>query len=158
VRATPAKPIVLVLIALSLAACSDPAGPDAGTRERARVVIESEDDTIRVDVEVADDERERLTGLMGRTSLPPDAGMAFVFPESASRSFWMKNTFIPLSIAFWDEAGSIVAILDMEPCTEDDCPSYDPGVDFVGALEVNQGFFEEHGIEIGDRVRLVEAG
>jgi uncharacterized membrane protein (UPF0127 family) len=67
----------------------------------------------------------------------------------------MKDTLIPLSIAFWNESGAIVAILDMEPCPDDECPSYDPGVDFVGALEVNQGFFDEHGIDVGDRVRLV---
>jgi uncharacterized protein len=138
-------------------ACSDPVtSPAPGVRDRAQIVIESEDDTVRVDVEVADDERERRIGLMGRRSLPADAGMAFVFPKPTGTSFWMKDTLIPLSIAFWDEAGEIVAILDMEPCTEDECPSYDPGVDFVGALEVNQGFFREHGIVIGDLVRLVE--
>ena len=106
-------------------------------------------------MEVADEGFERRVGLMGRTNLPAGAGMAFLFPEPTGGSFWMKDTLIPLSIAFWDEDGAIVAILDMQPCRDDDCPSYDPGVDFVGALEVNQGFFDEHRIDVGDRVRLV---
>ena len=143
-------PLVLVF---AVAACSEAPGGDGG--ERPQVLLESADATVTVNVEVADDETERRVGLMGRTSLAADAGMAFLFPEPSSWSFWMKDTLIPLSIAFWDEEGSIVAILDMQPCRDDECPTYDPGVDFVGALEVNQGFFEEHGIAIGDRVRVV---
>jgi uncharacterized membrane protein (UPF0127 family) len=69
----------------------------------------------------------------------------------------MKDTLIPLSIAFWNEQDRIVAILDMEPCEADPCPSYDPEVEFEGALEVNQGFFEEHGVEVGDTVELIES-
>jgi uncharacterized membrane protein (UPF0127 family) len=153
VRAS-APGLLALVLALAAVGCSDPTASGDGTNARAQVVIASGDRTVTVDVEVADDEFERRIGLMGRTDLAADAGMAFLFPEPTSGSFWMKDTLIPLSIAFWDEDGSIVAILDMHPCPDDECPSYDPGVDFVGALEVNQGFFDEHGIEIGDRVRL----
>jgi uncharacterized membrane protein (UPF0127 family) len=147
------RPLVFVLV-LAAAACSDePLRGDPA--ERPQVVIDADDRTVRVDVEVADDEIERRAGLMGRTNLAADAGMAFLFDEPTAASFTMKDTPVPLSIAFWDESGSIVAILDMQPCLDDECPSYDPGVDVVGALEVNQGFFDDHGIEIGDRVRLV---
>jgi uncharacterized membrane protein (UPF0127 family) len=156
---TRTKFILVVSLAIAVAACADTSStPDGDAANRAQVVIESEDDTVRVDVEIADDDHERRTGLMGRTSLAADAGMAFLFPEPTSSSFWMKDTLIPLSIAFWNEAGDVVAILDMHPCPEEPCPSYDPGVEFSGALEVNQGFFEEHGVEVGDRVRLVGLG
>ena len=66
----------------------------------------------------------------------------------------MKDTLIPLSIAFWDEDGRIVGIQDMEPCTADPCPTYGSPEPYVGALEVNQGFFDEHGVVIGDRIEL----
>jgi uncharacterized membrane protein (UPF0127 family) len=146
--------LMALVLAFAAVACADSA-PGESAAERPRVVIEAADGPVSVDVEVADEGFERRAGLMGRTSLPADAGMAFLFPEPTGGSFWMKDTLIPLSIAFWDEDGAIVAILDMQPCRDDDCPSYDPGVDFVGALEVNQGFFDEHRIDVGDRVRLV---
>jgi len=67
----------------------------------------------------------------------------------------MKDTLIPLSVAFWDEDGWIVGIQDMEPCTEDPCPTYGSPEPYVGALEVNEGFFAEHGVTTGDRIELV---
>jgi uncharacterized membrane protein (UPF0127 family) len=80
--------------------------------------------------------------------------MAFLQAWPVQQPFWMKDTLIPLSVAFWDQDGRIRAILDMEPCPAEPCPLYDPGVSWIGAVEVNQGFFEERGVEIGDRVRL----
>jgi uncharacterized protein len=148
---------LLIAVVLALAGCSEPAPEPSGT-ERAQVVIEADGGTVRLDVEVADDADERQVGLMGRTSLEEDAGMVFVFPEPTAASFWMKDTLIPLSIAFWNDDGAVAAILDMEPCEADPCPSYDPGVEFTFALEVNQGFFDDHGVAIGDRVRLVGFG
>ena len=102
----------------------------------------------------SDDERER--GLMGRTSLPPDGGMVFHFPEPTDAGFWMKDTRLPLSIAFWDRDGSIITILDMEPCTSDPCPVYRAGATYETALEMRRGWFDEHGVEIGDRVELID--
>lgn len=151
--ATNMLPIAFVFV---LASCSEPASVPEPSE--AHVLIEAEDGTVRVDVEVADDDGERRRGLMGRTSLADDAGMAFVFPEPTAASFWMKDTLIPLTIAFWDDDDRIVAILDMQPCEADPCPSYDPGVEFAGALEVNKGFFDEHGVSIGDRIRMVGFG
>jgi uncharacterized membrane protein (UPF0127 family) len=144
-----------LVLAFAAVACADASAPGEGAAVRPRVVIQGADGPVSVDVEVADEGFERRVGLMGRTNLPAGAGMAFLFDQPTAGSFWMKDTLIPLSIAFWNESGAIVAILDMEPCPDDECPSYDPGVDFVGALEVNQGFFDEHRIDVGDRVRLV---
>jgi uncharacterized membrane protein (UPF0127 family) len=154
VRSSVSRLLTLVL-AFGAVACGGGPAPGEEAVEGPRVAIEAADGTVFVDVEVADEGIERRFGLMGRTNLPADSGMAFLFPEPTAASFWMKDTLIPLSIAFWDEDGAIVAILDMQPCPDDECPSYDPGVDVVGALEVNQGFFDEHGIDVGDRVRLV---
>jgi uncharacterized membrane protein (UPF0127 family) len=79
--------------------------------------------------------------------------MVFLFFEPFSGGFYMKNTFIPLSIAYFDEDGKILKILDMDPC-EEDSTLYDPGVSYSGALEVNQGAFDRLGVEEGDRITL----
>jgi len=105
-------------------------------------------------VEVADDDASRAAGLMGRTDLPADQGMAFVWDEPVETSFWMKDTPLPLSIAFWDTDGLIIEILDMEPCPAEPCPRYGPAAPFIGAVEVNQGWFGDHGVAIGDHVEL----
>jgi uncharacterized protein len=86
--------------------------------------------------------------------MPEDAGMLFLFPAEHSGGFWMKNTLIPLSIAFVDADGRIVRILDMEPCRADPCPIYDPSVAYRSALEVNRGAFAEWGVVEGDRLTL----
>jgi uncharacterized membrane protein (UPF0127 family) len=119
-----------------------------------RVLIETAAGEVEVAVEVADDDDERQVGLMNRESLPADAGMLFVFEADSSGGFWMKNTLIPLSIAFADTSGTILRILDMEPCEADPCEIYDPGVFYRSALEVNKGAFDRLGVEEGDRLRL----
>ena len=96
----------------------------------------------------------RQRGLMERTQLPPGTGMVFRYPGDAAGGFWMKNTLIPLSIAYFDADGVVHTVLDMEPCESDPCPSYPPDAPYRGALEVNQGFFTEIGLEPGWRVEL----
>jgi uncharacterized membrane protein (UPF0127 family) len=105
-------------------------------------------------VEIADSDEERRVGLMNRESLSEDAGMIFLFPRDTRGGFWMKDTLVPLSIAFVDRGGEILRILDMEPCRADPCRVYDPGVAFRSALEVNRGAFERWGVEEGDRLTL----
>lgn len=109
---------------------------------------------IRMPVLVADEPPLRNRGLMFREQLPADAGMLFVFEKVHRGSFWMKDTLIPLSIAFAREDGTIVALLDMQPCTADPCELYDPGVSYRYALEVNQGFFRAHNINPGDKMQV----
>ena len=103
---------------------------------------------------MADSQAERERGLMERRELADDAGMVFVFPTDSTAAFWMKDTLIPLSIAFYDESGRIVRILDMEPCLRDPCALYDPGASYRGALEVNRGAFDRWGVHEGDVLRL----
>jgi uncharacterized protein len=114
-------------------------------------VINSVGERVPVEVEIADTEAERQTGLMGRTILPEDAGMLFVFEGEQTLSFWMKDTLIPLSIAYIDSQGRIVDIQHMQPLDETPHISVAPA---QYALEVNQGFFEERGITVGDTVEL----
>jgi uncharacterized protein len=106
---------------------------------------------VEVQVEIADEEDEQKRGLMERTALAEDAGMLFVFPGERPLSFWMKDTLIPLSIAYIDGDGGIVDIQDMAPLDETSHPSAAPA---QYALEVNQGFFEERGVQVGDETDL----
>lgn len=147
------RAVAAAIVIGSLAiACGSAGSP----REDARrdLTIVTDDGPVYMRVEVADEDDERAEGLMGRPSLGEDAGMAFLWDEPVETSFWMKETLIPLSIAFWDQRRRIVAIRDMEPCRDDPCPTYGPDQPFVGALEVNLGFFEEHGVEVGDRIEI----
>jgi uncharacterized membrane protein (UPF0127 family) len=100
-------------------------------------------------VEVADTPQLRQTGLMGRTRLESDAGMLFVFEQKATHCFWMKNTLIPLSIAFLADDGTIVDIQDMQPQT---LTFHCPRGPIRYALEVPQGGFRSKGIQLGMRV------
>jgi uncharacterized protein len=102
-------------------------------------------------VELARSAQERQTGLMNREKMDRDRGMLFIFPGEAPRSFWMKNTLIPLSIAFLDRDGNILNIEDMEPLDLSPVPSDGPA---MYALEVNQGLFHEWGVRPGYRVVL----
>ena len=99
-----------------------------------------------VKVEVAANAQHRARGLMDRDSLGADRGMLFIYPDEAPRSFWMKNTRIPLSIAYADRSGKIVKIADMQPHDTTSTPSLYPA---KYALEMNQGWFEAHGIAKG---------
>ena len=82
---------------------------------------------------------QRQQGLMGVTDLGDVEGMLFVFPFDSSNGFWMKDTLIPLEIAFFDAAGNLVTVLAMEPCLEDPCPTYSPGTSYRFALEAPPG-------------------
>ncbi|MEA2517709.1 MAG: uncharacterized protein QOG16_1547 [Actinomycetota bacterium] len=117
-------------------------------------IIETDHGAVLVNVEVADSQELQQLGLMHRESLAEDAGMIFLFFEDHTSGFWMKNTQIPLSIAFFDRGGKILKILDMEPCERDPCPTYEPNVSYRGALEVNEGAFKEWGVELGDVIRV----
>ncbi len=100
-------------------------------------------------VEVALTQQQQALGLMGRTRLDDNAGMLFVFEQNAQRCFWMKNTLIPLSIAFLADDGRIVNITDMQPQTQDLHCSQVP---VRHALEVKQGGFRSKGIQPGMRI------
>lgn len=100
--------------------------------------------------EIANTEQSRLRGLMFRRSLPENQGMIFVYPEEGRHAMWMKNTPIPLSVAFIDGDGRILNIEHMEPHSE---RSHASAGNARYALEVNRGWFDRRGIKPGDRVQ-----
>jgi len=104
----------------------------------------------KVVAEVVSTPEQRATGLMNRFSLQPDHGMLFVFEQPQPLGFWMKNTFIPLSIAFIDVDGKIVNIEDMRP--QDESTHWSRGVALY-ALEMKQGWFAGKKIAAGDVIK-----
>lgn len=103
-------------------------------------------------VEVAEDEDTRTKGLMYRRQMPQDEGMLFVFEYPQPLSFWMKNTYLPLDIAFVAQDGSILNILSMKPLDEE--PRYLSRGPALYAIEANAGWFKSQGIKAGDKVRF----
>ncbi len=89
-------------------------------------------------------------GLMYRRTMAEDRGMIFIYSQPVSSSFWMKNTHLPLSIAFINSDGIIISIQKMEP--DNDQKTYPPPRPFLYALEMNQGWFERNDVRAGDRV------
>lgn len=157
---------LLVAFAAITSACSDRPEPEtehvelppgAPTFGSGRALIDTDEDSVLIDVEIAQTDEQRAFGLMKRTDLPDDHGMVFLFFEEHVGGFWMKDTLIPLSIAFFDVDGNIVRIMEMEPCEADPCQVYDPGVGYYGALEVEQGAFEEWGVEKGDHIEITQS-
>ncbi|MFO8076214.1 MAG: DUF192 domain-containing protein [Egibacteraceae bacterium] len=121
--------------------------PQAEGLETAEVALVGEGRREPLTVYLADTPALRREGLMGWERLPEGTGMLFVFDEEREGGFWMKDTLLPLSIAFADAEGHLVAILDMEPCEADPCPTYDPDVAYRYALEVEQGALERRGVD-----------
>lgn len=109
-------------------------------------------DGILLRVEIVQDAESRAEGLMHRERLPENQGMLFVFDSTHMLSFWMRNTFIPLDIAFINESGRIVDIQRMAPL--DESKQYISAEPALYALEVNAGWFEKHGIDVGSQVQF----
>ncbi|MCX2864216.1 DUF192 domain-containing protein [Paucibacter sp. PLA-PC-4] len=103
-----------------------------------------------IQAEVAQTQEQRAIGLMHRPSMPTNAGMLFVFEEAGVQCFWMKNTLLPLSIAFVADDGSIVNIAEMQAMSEASHCSAKP---VRYALEMNQGWFAKRGIKAGTKLR-----
>jgi uncharacterized membrane protein (UPF0127 family) len=189
--------LVLLLCAVSLAlglACSDEDGdregaaPVAGADGAAARALPSiafrggAGRTATLAVEVADDPNEMQCGLMHRMSLPEGQGMVFIYAQDANGGFWMRNTLIPLSIAYAAADGRIVDILEMKPVPSpgmtpwrlpdgrevaiaDGQPvpqgatwvTYPPRAEYRYVIEANQGWFSRHGIAVGDHVDVSPA-
>jgi uncharacterized membrane protein (UPF0127 family) len=144
--------VCIVAVGACTTRIEEPA-PGSGLAQ-GTLVIETDGGPVEVAVEIAETTEEQSRGLMGRESLPEDGGMVFSNAEPAQVGFTMDNVTIPLSLGVWGPEGRILAILDMDPCPQGGCPGYDPGVAWTGAVEVNQGFFDESGVQVGDPVHL----
>jgi len=141
--------IATALVLASAVACGGSDGVPTAT------VVVSDDDGGRtaLTVELARTPAEHSRGLSLREDLPEDRGMLFVFAEDSTAGFWMKDTSIPLSIAFLAEDGTILDIQEMEPFSTEVHPPPGP---YRYALEVNQGWFQRQGFEPGDQVEIPE--
>jgi hypothetical protein len=104
-----------------------------------------------VTVELAETREAQQRGLMGRDSLPDDYGMLFVYDSERTLSFWMRNTKIPLDIAFADANGVIVGIEQLVPRSEESVLSKSPA---MYALEMNEGWFSENGVPEGAKIEF----
>ncbi len=103
----------------------------------------------RIEAETVSTPEDRSTGLMNRSSMPVNHGMLFVFPEAGIQCFWMKNTLIPLSIAFMDDGGRIVRIAEMKAQS---LANHCSGQAVRFALEMNAGWFKKRGLTVGSRI------
>lgn len=108
----------------------------------------------KLSVQVARTAREQARGLQNVPNLDKDKGMLFSYPQTKILAFWMKDTTIPLSIAFIDENKRIIQIEDMEPLSDKSVKSNKPA---MYALEVNKGWFKDNGISVGDLIRIQDS-
>jgi uncharacterized membrane protein (UPF0127 family) len=105
-----------------------------------------------VRLEVAADPAARARGLMERTEVPQGTGMVFLYPGDVAEAYWMKNTLVPLSIAFVAADGRVVSVAEMTPCKADPCPSYAPAGPYRYAVELATGAFAAAGVGPGAKV------
>src|SRR5690348_1669565 len=143
---------VLAFAAAGTACAADPPIENSGSSAHA-VILHGH----RIAVEIAADDASREHGLMDRTSMPADHGMLFVFPDSQIRTFWMKDTLIPLDMLFLDADGKLVTLLaDVPPCKADPCWIYPSTQPARYVLELNAGVAAKLGLREGDAVTFVD--
>jgi uncharacterized membrane protein (UPF0127 family) len=112
----------------------------------------------RIDLQLARTQQEQEHGLMDVKPLPPDSGMLFIYTAPSTESYWMYHTLVPLSIAWIDQDGTILNIQDMsvlnDPTDSQEASRnvYSPGVPYWYALEVNEGWFVQHGVGVGQQM------
>lgn len=148
--------VFLLSLVMSIQACAHaPLEDDLSAEELALLaddgLIELTFDSLSIDVEFADTFDKRRLGLMYRRSLCDDCGMLFQFDDERIASIWMKNTFVPLDLAYISVDGKIVDIKALQP---HDLSSVQSSSAVLYALEMNQGWFAKKGIKVGDRVSI----
>jgi len=137
----------LVLLLAIACAGGSPGTPGSCPQDQATVSFSKD---AQLSVQVAADDASRDRGLMGVTDLPENHGMAFTWGSPTDATFWMKDTLIPLSIAFVDQDGKVVTIKEMTPCTADPCTTYAADAPYTMAIEANANWFEDHKVAVGD--------
>ena len=141
----------LLFLAFVASDCGGDDLPNAVASNRAIVTVSSGDAQATVTVEIAATEKQRQQGLMLRQSMAEDAGMIFLFPAETTVGFWMRNTYLPLDIAYIDASGKVLEVRRGQPLDE---ASLTPKGPYRYTLEMNQGWFERHGFGPGSSVTL----
>ena len=149
-RARAALAVVLGAAGTLGAALLAPVAVQAQERAQSLPSIRLTTGIHKIDAEVARTPEQHQIGLMHRASMPPNAGMLFVFEQKAQRCFWMRNTLIPLQIAFLDDDGTIVNVESMKALDESNHCATKP---VRYALEMNAGWFDRRGIKAGAHVK-----
>ncbi|MCX5918384.1 MAG: DUF192 domain-containing protein [Deltaproteobacteria bacterium] len=139
--------LLLILLPSFLLGFGERAYPQGEGKTSVQLTIKGK----KIRVEVARTEEEKSQGLMFRDKLGPNEGMLFIYEREDFLSFWMKNTPLPLSIAFLDQRGKIVDIQDMEPFNLRTHTSARPA---LYALEMNKGWFKKNGVKVGEKVQM----
>ncbi len=136
-----------VVLMLGASSC----GGDDDSDARFDITLAQGDSQATVSVEVAATFRERQQGLMLRQEMAEDAGMLFLFPRDGQVGFWMKDTYLPLDIAYISAAGEVLEVRQATPLDE---TVLTPAQPYRYVLEVNQGWFERHALGVGAKVTL----
>ena len=151
-----AKAKFVGLLILILASCANANFSQSSNNQNAEILAEANDGKISIQVankalrvEYADSPQERQLGLMYRRSMCEDCGMLFKFDTNRIGSIWMKNTYIPLDLAYISEAGEIIDIRQLQP---HDLTPVESSEKILYALEMNQGWFAKNDIREGDNV------
>ncbi len=139
------KKIFVIFLLIFLISC---------TKNFKEILIDNGNDLIKINVEIADDNEERMQGLMFREKLNQNSGMFFIFENESYQTFWMKNTLIPLDITFIDKNFEIIDIKSAVPCKEDPCKLYKSSKPAKYVLEVDSNFTIKNNIKIGDKIIL----
>jgi len=139
---------LLLIFALVVLASCDSDGKCSRKNPNTLILIKGSSLT----VEVADNQVSRQCGLSNRNTLDPDTGMLFIFEKARLHSFWMKNTSIPLAVAFIDKEMNIINIENMP--ANDASHRYRPTKPALYAIETHIDWFSEHNIQAGDKVKF----
>lgn len=142
--------IFVIFLVIFLANCAK------NSENFKQVYIDNGEKLIEINVEIADDNEERVKGLMFRERLKDDEGMFFVFEDEEYQTFWMKNTLIPLDMIFVDDKNEIVDIKHAVPCKAEPCELYKSSKPAKYVLELNGDFTMKNNIKIGDKIILYE--
>jgi uncharacterized protein len=164
-RSLPARrrPLLLLAVVVVLAAAvavwvvlasrADSGGTAGGAGRRHTYLLRPAGRAAtRVSLEVAADEPARERGLSNRRDIPSGSGMVFLFPSDTTAAFWMKDTLVPLQIAFVAADGRVVSLREMAPCRADPCTVYSPTGSYRYAVELPSGAFTAAGVKEGDQV------
>lgn len=135
---------------------TEPAVFPEGFATTGALVTNADGATCEICVWLADTPGQRSSGLMFVPDLGVADAMAFRYPDAHTGTFWMKNTVMPLSIAFYAPDGGFVDSFDMGPCTSDPCPRYPTPTDFLVAIEVPQGELDALGLTTGSTFELLD--
>jgi uncharacterized membrane protein (UPF0127 family) len=141
--------VVLLLTSIVCGGCD---APDSDLPRATVSVLPSSGAPLHIDVEIASTVPERQRGLMFRASMAENRGMLFVYSANTQGGYWMRNTLIPLTIAYIGADGRIQELRDGVPL--DDQNILTPAQPYRFVLEMNVGWFARHGVGIGDKLEL----